>query len=701
MHHYMVNQRDNLPLDTRLLSEAIIELNISRHNVSIYPRNHPVVEKSLNQVYGYLQKLFELRKEVTLAIAKDTLIIDTYFLDKQNPVYKDFARCLNRKNIASVKFISGLTKDELYSFHHFISKNVQDVSSREIEDLFREYNILYIKIEFVDFSAFNLLEGKTDQAHKEVSLWEKYVFGLLEGRLQTEDAQDMIQKIPPHQLAGLVNKTAIDKIKEESYDRVITSYLRKSSERAFSTEELKKVLDFINALRPELKRHFLSSAVGAFSRDLDSVKRSLEDMSADTVIDLLSIINEQMVALPEPIKNILDKFSRLRQGNFEAPHYREGLIEDDILLSPEITNLLSNDSYKAFVSDSYQQEIQSLIKFDAKGINIEGIKEFEKEWSDEHIEKVFHQIILELTFSDMPDIVTKEEYEFFINMLKEQIEQFIQTGQYERVLYTFRIIESNSAMNRFPELSSNIMEHCHSPEFISLLISSFRIMGIEKKKDALRFCEYYGEKIIPPLMDTLGEEESRSIRKLIISLIIHFGEKIIPEVIKRLDDGRWFVTRNMLFLLNECGDGDVLQNARSYCEHENPRVSFEAIKCLLKAKDSYGFKSLKDHLRSESRDIVTRAIALSGAFKVNEVVPDLIQMLKKKTITGLDEEKIHIVKALGQIGDIRALEPIRNILSTKTLLFKGGLEKLKDEIYRTLNNYPYEEVRDLIEKSKK
>jgi len=62
----MIETKDSLPLDTRLLSEAIIELNISRHNVSIYPRNHPLVEKTLNKVFDFLQKLFELRKEITL-----------------------------------------------------------------------------------------------------------------------------------------------------------------------------------------------------------------------------------------------------------------------------------------------------------------------------------------------------------------------------------------------------------------------------------------------------------------------------------------------------------------------------------------------------------------------------------------------------------------------------------------------------------
>lgn len=169
----MIETKDELPLDTRLLSEAIIELNISRHNVSIYPKNHPVVEKSLNKVFEFMQKLFEMRQEITLAVAKDILIVDNRHLDKKNPVYKEFADSLSKKNIAFVTFMSGLTKDELYSFHRFISDNAGNVSHEDIQKLLSDCNIAHLKIGSVDFSVFHLIEGegKRNDGHK-ISLWE-------------------------------------------------------------------------------------------------------------------------------------------------------------------------------------------------------------------------------------------------------------------------------------------------------------------------------------------------------------------------------------------------------------------------------------------------------------------------------------------------------------------------------------------------
>ena len=265
---------ENLPLDTRLLSDAIIELNISRHNVSTYPRNHPIVEKSLTLAFGYLKKLFELRREITLAIAKDTLIIDDCSLDKQNPVYRDFALCLSRMNIACIKFIQGLSENEIYSFHSFILNNAQHCSPEDIQKSFDEYKLKHIKIKLIDYAAFSFTGENGGQFNEDGLIWERYIFGLLEGSLQTGEMPDALQGMTPGKLAVLINSANLTNIKEESYDRVITSYVRSSSERAFSDKELKKLLDFINGLRPELKREFLSSSVNMISKDLASVRKN-------------------------------------------------------------------------------------------------------------------------------------------------------------------------------------------------------------------------------------------------------------------------------------------------------------------------------------------------------------------------------------------------------------------------------------------
>ena len=90
-----------LPLDAKLLSNAVIELNIARHILSLYSREHQLVQLSLDKTIAILADLFELRPEISLAVAKDTLIIDERPLDPKNPVYREFALALSRMSVAA------------------------------------------------------------------------------------------------------------------------------------------------------------------------------------------------------------------------------------------------------------------------------------------------------------------------------------------------------------------------------------------------------------------------------------------------------------------------------------------------------------------------------------------------------------------------------------------------------------------------
>jgi HEAT repeat protein len=153
----------------------------------------------------------------------------------------------------------------------------------------------------------------------------------------------------------------------------------------------------------------------------------------------------------------------------------------------------------------------------------------------------------------------------------------------------------------------------------------------------------------------------------------------------------------MLYILGECGGEEILPHVRVYSRHENSRVRFEAIKCLLELGDTYGIGAVKDLLRSESSDDVEQALSLAGTYRVREIVPVLAKMLRKKGIIGADVyDKAPIIHALGQIGDPSAMDELKALLSMKSILFKSSTEALKEEIYKSLDGYPVEDIKDLI-----
>ncbi len=55
------SRQEKLPIDARLLSESVIELNILRRSVGLYPPDHPILKETINRAFDLLKKLFELR----------------------------------------------------------------------------------------------------------------------------------------------------------------------------------------------------------------------------------------------------------------------------------------------------------------------------------------------------------------------------------------------------------------------------------------------------------------------------------------------------------------------------------------------------------------------------------------------------------------------------------------------------------------
>jgi HEAT repeat protein len=686
-----------LSLDTRLLSDAIIELNISRHNVSIYPRNHPIVDKSLRKAFDHFAKLFEFSSEITVSVAKDTLIVYDQALDKKHPVYREFALSLSNRNIASVTFMKGLSLDELYSFHQFLIEETGASTSEQIRNRISEYGFKHIRMELIDYSAFILdAEGGGDQESGEkVSLWEKYVYGLLHGSLDTGGDPAELREVSPEALAAAINRIVVGNISSESYDKVISSYVRKTSEMAFTAGELHKLIQFIDNLRPELKRQFLSSSMHAISQDIESARKALSNMAVDEVIHLLELANEQMITIPDALKNIMEKFAMISRKRQVFIQIGTSMVDDDIHFSEEMSGLLREADFKQFVSETYRKEILKIIDYDTPAEEIGDLKKYDHQWSDEYLDGVLHHILLDLISPERADLLTDDDRRHFMGLLIQKAEALLETGRFIEIIHTILALEELPGCygSDSEEDNSLTLEIFHSPAFLKKAVDAIRIIGRQTRESVFVFCDYFGEKIIPFLLDSLIEEESQAVRRFLITLIVRAGTDALPSVTALLDDDRWFVKRNMLFILSELIEKHPFEDAlikkiRKLCRYPNLKVSTEALKCLMKTGDEYGVKTLREHLTSDDDEVVRKALTIAGNFRVKDVVPDLVQMLSKKAIKGADlDDKIPVVRALGRIADPRALPALNDILSMKSIFYRGRLEKLKAEATEALKQF--------------
>jgi hypothetical protein len=697
----MPDETERIPSDIKLLGEIVVALNISCRNAGIYPRNHPAVDASLKRAFELFQKVFADRQGLTLAVGNGTLIIDNYSLDRKNPSYSQFAGLLDRLNIAYVTFLRGFTNDELYVFQHFVSKQLSDVSHDDLQEVLSSQALAHIQIGFADYRSLTAEEGKTSKEIAQDDLWERYIRGLISGTLKMEELEEL-DKISSGILSRIINKIHNDGLDNASPDRFFTVYIQRLLQRPLSHNDIKKLLDLLNGLQADLRGQFMALMVDMLSKNITPAARSFNIASPELVLTLFEAIKSQKIPVPGNLRSILDKLLSLSQEDDDPLNLKGSSFVDDIFLPSDMLDILSKselektafDPFDTSVSDEYQREIQKLSEFSGAerfSVPLSGLK---RDCDDEYVDKVYYLIVFELMSSD---IVSEEEYRQFLATLKEQTEQYLSTGQYGQIVQIIKLLRLNLENNRFAGITAEALRTYYTEEFFLGFIDSLKVMGRQVREEAWELCEFYGDMVIPYLLSALVSEDTKAFRSLLMGFLKQFGDAIVPYALKELNDTRWFVKRNMLALLMGCKSKEIIPHVRPYCSHENEKVRWDAVKCLLSQQDGSGLEMLIQYLQSGSREELEQAITLIGIFRLKEAIPDLVQLYRGEgAIKTEADQKLLIIQSLGNMGDPRCLDMFREILSTKNLFFRKDVEKMKEEVYKTLKNFPYREIEDIV-----
>jgi hypothetical protein len=686
-------KQEKLPLDAKLLSDAVIELNISRRSVGLYPPEHPITRQSIESAYTLLKKLFEIRSSITLGVAKNVLMIDEYTLDRGNPVFIEFALALHAKGIAAITFYSGLEEKEVLMLHMLISDKELPAGQALVE-LDQSKNLRHIRLVPLDVSKLKFVEGvlkKTTDSRQAV--WEDYVYGILEGNLADEDAEGIVFKIPPEEVAHILSSRPSDN--KEGYDRVITTYLSKKGRKGLNRESLNRFITLVENLSPSIKEQFLSRAVKHQALNEKETEELLGELTPEDVERMMKIFQKQSV-LPESLRNFIDKFSEVKKTeSVKEMLYKGSSHVEDIELNEDMMKLYEDDRFGEFVDEQYQIDLGKMLKV-KKVKDSSLLEEIQKAMSPEVLDSAFSDVVLELIDFDY---MKSEECLKLLTRLSELTDIFLETGRFEEVLHIHNTIYSHMLTGNFRAETFSMVEYFfRSEQFISKLLEAFNIWGRTQREAALKLARVLKLNLINPMFDALNEDERSSQRKFYLSIMSQMGKDVLQEAVRRLDDERWYVVRNMIYLIKEGRGTEYIKEIRPLIRHKNKKICIEALKTLVHFSTPDAFSHIKLFLRGKDPELKEEAIKISGAYRIKKAVPYLLKILKKQNFLGTElHYKLLAVNALGRIREPSALDTLKKLYSSRALFYKGTLEELKLEIIRSLENYPFKQVGPILD----
>lgn len=684
--------------DTRLLSRLVVELNIARRNFRSYPKDHPIVDASFIKVIDIYNQLLNQENDVVIGVARDALMVDDTVLDKNNLVFRDFAKVLFEHGIGALILRRGLSSAELRNFNIILSLKREEVQKYGgISTVWEKSKISSLDIKAIRYDLFNVIENSAAEAELGTQpsrgLWERFASGLVRDTLVEDVTED--GEVDPRMLAQILNRQMSSATLGQGADcagsAVSTLMELTAHDQPESTVPYDNLAIFISNLNPELRRLFLSSSFDISDVSGGSLAEEIVPrLSAETVLETLDDIKHNRFKTPPVMLRLLQKMSRNSD-----PLHPDDMAElvGDTGIHQKIRSIFREHDAENFVPESYRTALDRLITSEhtqrlEKAVIADLLETLDSHCIENHISEIILSMML---LDDDP-----EQVRILVSNLGEMYFYLLQTGDYDQLI---RLIEQCDAPEIPRIIRENLRRHYTSRECLEEMLVGLTTWGKEKYDEITSLIRIIGVPFIEVLLDQLAVEESISLRRFLTDRIQEFGVQAKSAIIGRLSDNRWFVLRNLVIMLRVMDDNTVLEHIRQLLSNSNYRVRQETLRTFLHYHDPSAERQILYDMDSSDRETQLSAIFLAEKSRSNDVFKKLLAIVAKSGFSGIEYElKSAAVHTLAEIGRVDALPELAKVLASKSLLNSRPLNKLKIDIVRSLGHYPPEVARPIMEK---
>lgn len=232
---------------SRDLADFLIELSITLNKHAIYPSSHPLLDVAVDGVANRLGVLFvEQRESLSIGVARRQLIIEGVATDPQNPVLKELAQRLHQHRVGAVKFMRGISRDELaealaaLAIDPLRSEKPIGLDTERVTELWphvRFFPLTYDRLQLIEDDGSGAPAGPDQMASgRATQLW----IGLARAALVSDtsnpaaprDEQEDNKALEPATVARAIDEHQ----REEAYDQVIVGYLLQIGEELKTAE---------------------------------------------------------------------------------------------------------------------------------------------------------------------------------------------------------------------------------------------------------------------------------------------------------------------------------------------------------------------------------------------------------------------------------------------------------------------------------
>ena len=183
---------------------------------------------------------------------------------------------------------------------------------------------------------------------------------------------------------------------------------------------------------------------------------------------------------------------------------------------------------------------------------------------------------------------------------------------------------------------------------------------------------------INPLIKVLGELNNSKARRMLCEVLVELGKNKVELIAPHIEDHRWFLVRNIAYILGRIGKEISLPYIQKALSHIEPRVRREAVQALGSIGGPKVIPLLEKALGDDDPRI--RSMAALNMARVGRKIslPILLKVMQSKEFTKRDAAEIKaFFDAVGSIGDNEAIGTLKKLLEQKSWLGFGKREDIR------------------------
>jgi hypothetical protein len=518
---------------------------IALNKMAAYPDGHPLLVGALESATVRLQAALVERSVLMIGVARTQLLVEGLATDADNPILRDLAQKLHRHQLGAIKFIHGVTRDEMAQVCRALAGDfrTQPLGAGPREALERWPSVRLFPPAYERLELSDERRREKEAASNAGRLWQ----GLASTALAKEGVD---LNTDARVVAEALNQGMPDQEKGRKLVQYLLGLGRELRlSQASESSELRQRLDTLFAhVNPETMRQLLAHGSDPAQRR-QLLRDASEALPTNAVLTLLRAGSGDGTG--QPISNAMIRMlSKLAsQADTGAVEIRESA---DLVLRESVRQLVDRWTLEDPNPTVYSHVLERLSRHRAhrEGPAGEAVHPFE----------ALRIIYMALETNTVGDLVWAA---------LEEVAQEGRAGEVAGLLGDGRVA---------PDIVEQFWQHLATPDIMRILLTN-------EPRDTLvveELLERMGMSAAEPMLETLEVADSRGMRRRLLTRLGKLGPAVGPTLVERLRGAPWYVARNLLALLGSLHEMPPEFDPVPYAEHEDARVRREAIKLMLR-----------------------------------------------------------------------------------------------------------------------